>query len=40
MLAAKRPGTGISPKYATALIGRKAAVTIEEDELITWNKMR
>ena len=40
MLAAKRPGTGLSPKYAKDLVGRKATVTIKEDELITWDKVR
>jgi len=40
MLDAKRPGTGISPKYIAALVGRKAVSTIKKDELITWDKVR
>lgn len=40
MLAAKRPGTGISPKHVKALVGRKVVATIKKDELITWDKVR
>ncbi len=40
MLDVKRPGTGISPKYATALVGRKATWNIKKDELTTWDKVR
>lgn len=40
MLDAKRPGTGISPRYFRELIGRKAIFTIKEDELVTWDKVR
>lgn len=40
MLDVKRPGTGISPKYVTALVRRKAVSTIKKDELITWGKVR
>ena len=40
MLDTKRPGTGISPKYVTALVGRKATWNIKKDELITWDKVR
>ena len=37
MLTAKRPGTGISPKYFDIIIGRKALVSIKEDDLISWD---
>ncbi len=40
MLDIKRPGTGILPKYVTALVGRRAASAIKKDELITWDKVR
>jgi sialic acid synthase SpsE len=40
MLDAKRPGTGVSPKCFRELVGREAISTIEEDELITWDKVR
>ena len=35
----KRPGTGIAPKFANYIIGRKAAVDIEPDDTITWEKL-
>ncbi len=40
MLDAKRPGTGISPRYFETLIGRKAMSAIKKDELITWDRVR
>jgi len=40
MLAAKRPGTGISPRHVKALVGRKVVVSIKKDELITWDRVR
>lgn len=40
MLAAKRPGTGISPRHVKALVGRKVAVSIKKDELIIWDRVR
>jgi len=40
MLAAKRPGTGIPPKYIEALVGLKATCNIQKDDLITWDKVR
>ena len=40
MVDAKRPGTGISPKYVTDLVGRKATGDIKKDELITWDKVK
>lgn len=36
MLTVKRPGYGIKPKFISTLIGRSAAVDIEEDEVISW----
>lgn len=36
MLTVKRPGFGIKPKFIDALVGRRAAVDIDEDEIITW----
>ncbi|MEO8209917.1 MAG: N-acetylneuraminate synthase family protein [bacterium] len=33
----KRPGTGISPKFAGDIIGKKAIIDIEEDSVIKWN---
>jgi sialic acid synthase SpsE len=37
MIGIKRPGTGIPPKALPEVIGRKAAVDIAEDEVITWD---
>ncbi|MFC1853643.1 N-acetylneuraminate synthase family protein [candidate division CSSED10-310 bacterium] len=31
-----RPGTGIHPKYKNQLLGRRAAVFIEKEEIISW----
>jgi sialic acid synthase SpsE len=36
MLTTKRPGHGILPKFIDALVGRIAAVDIDEDEVLTW----
>ncbi len=36
MLVAKRPGYGIAPKHLELVIGRRAAVDIEEDDVVTW----
>jgi sialic acid synthase SpsE len=36
MLTVKRPGFGIKPKFIDAVVGRSASVTIEEDEVVTW----
>jgi sialic acid synthase SpsE len=36
MLTVKRPGFGIKPKFIDAIVGRCAAVDIEEDDIITW----
>ncbi len=40
MLAAKRPGFGIEPKYLDKLIGYKAVKDIAEDEIIGWDMVR
>ena len=40
MLTAKRPGTGMPPKYTQSLVGRKVVSNIRKDELITWDKVR
>ena len=36
MLTVKRPGYGIKPKFIDAIVGRTAAVDIDEDDIITW----
>lgn len=33
---AKRPGTGISPKYTDIIIGRKVKTDLQEDTILTW----
>lgn len=35
-IAAKRPGTGISPKYEDIVIGRKVKKDLLEDTILTW----
>lgn len=35
-LTAKRPGTGLSPKYQDIVIGRRAQEDIAEDTILTW----
>jgi sialic acid synthase SpsE len=39
MLTVKRPGSGIKPRFIDALVGRTAAVDIDEDEVITWERL-
>jgi N,N'-diacetyllegionaminate synthase len=39
MVAAKRPGTGIAPKYLDRVVGCVAAAGIARDELVTWRKL-
>lgn len=39
MLAIKRPGTGIEPKYMTRVVGAVARRPIRQDELLTMNKL-
>jgi sialic acid synthase SpsE len=36
MLTVKRPGFGIKPKFIDAVVGRRARVDIEADEVVTW----
>jgi len=36
MLVAKRPGYGIAPKHLELVVGRRASVDIESDDVITW----
>ncbi len=38
-IMAKRPGTGISPKFADIVIGRKIKADLEEDTILTWDKI-
>lgn len=40
MLAIKRPGAGLEPKYLGEVIGRTAEATIKKDEIITTSKLR
>ena len=35
-LMPKRPGTGISPRYADIVIGRKVLMDLSEDTILTW----
>lgn len=35
-----RPGTGIHPRYSERLLGRKAAVDIEKEDVITWDMVK
>jgi sialic acid synthase SpsE len=39
MLTIKRPGHGIAPKLIEALVGRVAAVDIEDDDVLTWEML-
>lgn len=36
-LIAKRPGTGISPKYDDIVVGRTVKMDLEEDTVLTWD---
>ncbi len=36
MIAIKRPGSGIRPKFVDIVVGRVARVDIEEDTVLTW----
>ena len=38
-IMAKRPGTGISPKFADIVIGREIKADLEEDTILTWDKI-
>ncbi|MBA7616559.1 N,N'-diacetyllegionaminic acid synthase [subsurface metagenome] len=37
MLAIKRPGTGLMPKYINKVIGKKARSDIKRDEIFSWD---
>lgn len=39
ILAIKRPGTGLEPKFLNLVIGRKARVAIKRDEIINTDKL-
>ena len=39
MLTVKRPGHGIAPKLIDALVGRTAAVDIDDDDVLTWEML-
>ena len=39
MLTIKRPGHGIAPKLIEALVGRTAAVDIDDDDVLTWEML-
>ncbi|HCC54600.1 MAG TPA: N-acylneuraminate-9-phosphate synthase [Desulfobulbaceae bacterium] len=39
-LAAKRPGTGISPAFLDSVIGRTVLVDLDRDALITWESLQ
>jgi sialic acid synthase SpsE len=39
MLTTKRPGYGIKPKHIDLLVGRKARVDIDFDDVITWDML-
>lgn len=36
-LMAKRPGTGISPRYADVVVGRSVKTDLAEDTILTWD---
>lgn len=38
-IMAKRPGTGISPKYADIVIGRELRQDLDEDSILTWKSV-
>jgi N-acetylneuraminate synthase/N,N'-diacetyllegionaminate synthase len=39
LIAVKRPGTGIAPRLLSAVLGRKAAVNIDKETVITWEML-
>jgi sialic acid synthase SpsE len=39
MLTVKRPGTGIAPKFIEAIVGRRAAVDIDADDIMLWDML-
>jgi len=38
-IAVKRPGYGIGPKYFEQIVGRKVAVDMDKDAVLTWNDL-
>ncbi|MEW6679860.1 MAG: N-acetylneuraminate synthase family protein [bacterium] len=40
MLAIKRPGTGIEPKYLEKLIGKSVGESIQKDCVLTWSFLK
>ncbi|MEW6482425.1 MAG: N-acetylneuraminate synthase [bacterium] len=40
MLAIKRPGTGIEPKYLDKLVDKQVITSIKKDQILTWSMMR
>ena len=36
-LTFKRPAFGISPRYISEVIGKKAKITIDEDDILQWS---
>ena len=39
MIAVKRPGFGIRPKFVDLVVGRAARIDIEEDTVLTWEML-
>lgn len=39
MLAIKRPGTGIEPKFLSRIIGKRLKKGIQKDKILTWNSL-
>ena len=39
MIAIKRPGFGIRPKFVDLVVGRVAKVDIGEDVVLTWDML-
>ena len=39
MIAFKRPGTGISPKFFKQIVGKKAKRDIKDDEILSWDDL-
>jgi N,N'-diacetyllegionaminate synthase len=39
MLACKRPGTGISPKFFDQVIGRRVKTDLPADEVLNWESL-
>ena len=39
MVAIKRPGIGIEPKYLNEIIGRKVKRDVKKDEVLKWDSL-